>query len=758
MWSIGLAFLFGDCLVQLLPELPSTAWLLAVVPVLLLAQFVSLRIRRFIGVFICAILWTWFRAAHIQADTLDPQLERRDVWVEGFIASLPDNSETDTQFLFDVSKGPSGVPTRIKLAWYRNDVEVRPGERWHLNVRLKRPNGFQNPGGFDYEALLFSQEIGATGYVRDNAGNVKLGQSVARYWVDTIRFYVAESMEKALPRSSMIGVLQGLAVGDTRQISSAQWQVFALTGTTHLMAISGLHIAMIAGLLAALGRLIVRWPRAQAHGVSAVDGEVVGGILGAIAYSVLAGLSVPTQRTLLMLCIYFAARGLRRELALADALGLALVTVLVVDPFAPLSVGTWLSFGAVAVIASATSGQLARDNTIRAFGRVQWAVTIGLAPLLIVAFGSLSLISPVANAAAIPLFTLLIVPLSLLGALFASIVPALGYPFLWLGSWLLELCWPALNWLADLPFAQWHFAAPSLFAIAALVCGSLLLIAPGTWTMRYVGVLLCVPAVIAGGYQVDREAFALTVLDVGQGLATVVRTSGHTLVFDTGPAFRSGRDAAQLAVLPYLYASGARRVDMLVVSHGDLDHRGGMETLIRQIDVNAMRVGPSVHVSAAHRTCQRGERWTWDGVEFEFLHPADFGSSSDNESSCVLLVSAGTHRVLLTGDIQSQAEDLIVREGVPRVSAVVAPHHGSATSSTVPFVQALHPEIVIFAVGYLNRWNFPRSDVVDRWRAVGARTFTTAAGGAITLLVDPRKPLQVDQYRESHRRYWLRSS
>jgi competence protein ComEC len=436
---------------------------------------------------------------------------------------------------------------------------------------------------------------------------------------------------------------------------------------------------------------------------------------------------------------------------------MALVAVLILDPFATLSRGAWLSFAAVAVIALATRGRLGRDNAIRSFGRVQWAVTIGLAPFLIIAFGSLSLVSPIANAVAIPLFTLFIVPLSLLGALFASLWPALGSPVLQLAAWLLEISWPGLHWLANLPLAQWHFAALPAYATAALVCGALLLIAPGPWMMRYVGVLLCVPATLATGSWIDHGAFELTVLDVGQGLASVLRTARHTVVYDTGPAFRSGRDAAQLAVLPYLYASGTRSVDMLVVSHDDLDHRGGMDSLLRQIHVKQMRLGPSVRTSVIQRTCRRGERWTWDGVDFEFLHPADSGSSTDNESSCVLLVSAGGHRVLLTGDIQSQAEDLIVREGVPQVSAVVAPHHGSATSSTVPFVQALRPQIVVFAVGYLNRWNFPRSDVVDRWRAAGARTFTTADGGAITLLVDPRKPLQVDQYRESHRRYWLRA-
>jgi competence protein ComEC len=237
-----------------------------------------------------------------------------------------------------------------------------------------------------------------------------------------------------------------------------------------------------------------------------------------------------------------------------------------------------------------------------------------------------------------------------------------------------------------------------------------------------------------------------------------VRTRTHTLVYDTGPAFRSGRDAAQLAVLPYLYSMGTRALDMLVVSHDDLDHRGGMDSLIDQMPLRESRVGPSVRSRISSRTCDRGERWVWDGVRFEFLHPGTESLGTDNETSCVLLVSAGSQSVLLTGDIQDRAEQSIVQNGMRPVTAVVAPHHGSATSSTPDFVTASAPQIVIFSSGYLNRWGFPKQAVIDRWQAVGARTFDTARSGAITLSVNPGKNVQVDEYRKSHRRYWLRSS
>ncbi|HEU4600488.1 MAG TPA: DNA internalization-related competence protein ComEC/Rec2 [Steroidobacteraceae bacterium] len=758
MWRIGLAFLCGDCFVQLLPQLPSRAWVFVAFSVLAAIGLTPSRVRRCIVALVFGVLWAWLRAAQVQSDSLDPAIEGHDVWVEGWIASLPDNSEADSQFVFDVAHPAPGIPSRIRLAWYRTNLQLRPGAHWRFHVRLKRRNGFQNPGGFDYEAMLFSQGIGATGYVREDQRNLKLDDAARRYGVETIRYRIAESMALALPNSPMLGVLQGLAVGDTRQISSQQWQVFATTGTTHLMAISGLHITMIAGLLAALGRLAARLPRAQARGLTAIHGEVAGGLVGAIAYSLLAGLSVPTQRTLIMLCIYFGARILRRELSLANGLSIALLGVLIVDPFAPLTPGAWLSFGAVAVIGACAGGRLRREGTIRAFSRVQWVVTLGLVPFIVLSFGALSLVSPLANAVAVPLFTFLVVPLSLVGALCASIHQALGFPFLQLASWLLELCWPGLVWVSELPLAQWHFASPSGWQLLALVAGTLLLISPGIAPMRCAGLLLCVPATFSAGPSIDARAFELTVLDVGQGLASVVRTRSHVLVFDTGPAFRSGRDAAQLAVLPYLYAMGVRKLDMLVVSHDDMDHRGGMDSLLRQMPVGESRLGPSVRGANPVQRCRRGQHWTWDGVQFEFIHPGEDALAAENESSCVLLVSTGAHRVLLTGDIQDQAEASIVEHGLVNVSAVVAPHHGSATSSTAEFVNALAPQFVIFSTGYLNRWGFPKPSVVARWRAAGAMTFDTAKAGAITLSVDPRKELQIDEYRKSHRRYWLRIS
>jgi competence protein ComEC len=555
----------------------------------------------------------------------------------------------------------------------------------------------------------------------------------------------------------MLGVLQGLAVGDTQAMSPQQWRVFAATGTTHLMAISGLHISMVATLAAWLGGAIVRLRAAQARGWNAMHGQVISGSMAALAYSALAGLSVPTQRTLLMLAIYFASRWFRRNLTVTHTLGLSLVGVLLIDPFAPLAPGAWLSFGAVAIILLAAAGRVRRDGAITSFVRIQCAVTIGLVPLLLAAFGGVSLLSPLANAIAIPLFTLLIVPAVLLGACVASVWVPAGEWVLALPVAVLQWAWPVLQWFAERPLALWYFPQPSIAEFCALVAGTVLLVMAGIWPTRLAGALLCLPVLF---HRIPAPAvgnFELTMLDVGQGLAVVVRTQAHVLLYDAGPAFPTGRDAGELAVLPYLRNGGVRRIDALVVSHGDLDHRGGANSVLAAMPVAWVLAGPSVGpLLKPSMPCRRGQRWVWDGVQFEILHPARSGIASDNDSSCVLFVHSSAGSVLLAGDVEAPTESALVASGLAQATAVVVPHHGSLTSSTEPFVAAAHPALALVSAGYRNRWGMPRREVVERWRAAGARLLTTADSGAIEIAFVAGRPPLAREYRRSQRRYWHR--
>ena len=757
MLRIGIAFLLGHCCIHTLPALPAT-WPWAVLLCVALVLLLLLRIPAAVALLL-GIAWAWGNAASRLAEDLPAGLEGVDLVVRGHVASLTDIAGQDPQFEFDVAAAPRAIPGRIRLAWYDNTAHPAVGEEWEFVVRLKRRTGFANPGGFDYEGQLFRNGIGASGYVRADGRNRRLAEASTRYAVLRVRAWISRRLATAVGANPMLGILQGLAVGDTHAISADQWRVFSATGTTHLLAISGLHISMIATLFAWAGGAVVFWPAAQRHRLNAIHGQVVGGLCGAIAYSMLAGLSVPTQRTLLMLCLYFVARWRRRETSVGHALGLALVGVLLFDPFAPLAPGAWLSFAAVAVILLGVSGRLTAAGVLGNFNRVQLAVTIGLMPVLIGAFGTLSLISPLANALAVPFFTVLLVPLVLIGTFAAAISLSAGAMVLGCAARLLQWCWPALQWLADLPLATWHFPRIPPLQYAALILGSLLFVLPGIWATRWTALLLCLPAL---GFRPPAPAageFRLTLLDVGQGLSAVVRTHGHVLIFDTGPAFRTGRDTGELVVVPYLHSQGLRRIDTLMISHGDLDHRGGMASIVKGVPVMQLLAGPSLRLPSADmlpdmQRCERGQRWSWDGVEFEILHPLHQQYALSNESSCVLHISGVGGSALLTGDIQSGSEAALVSGGLARTDIVVAAHHGSRTSSTAGFVDATRPGWALFAAGYRNRWDLPKPEVVRRWRDSGARTLATSESGAIEIDVTNVGVRTPAQYRRDHQHYW----
>lgn len=773
MGAIALGFLAGHCLVHGLPRLPAPAWLVVIVlalSVLLVGRHRAARKARDFSIatasiaVLLGIVWAWGHAASRLADDLSPALEGRDLTVRGFIASLPD-SKVDPQFVFDVADAAAEVPRRLRLTWYRAPSTPQPGQQWQLTVRLKRRNGFANPGGFDYEGYLFREGFGAVGYVREDDGNRRLQVATHRYAIARARAWIGSRVAAAVGDHPMLGVLQGLAIGDTSAMQAEQWRVFAATGTTHLMAISGLHIGMVAMLAAWAGGGIVRWRRAQPLGLTAMHGQVLAGLAAAVIYSVLAGLSVPTQRTLVMLCIYFGLRWWRRPLAIGRSLSLALIAILLLDPFAMLAVGAWLSFVAVLAILMATSGRLMREGSIASFSRVQWAVTIGLMPVLLLSFGNLSLVAPVANVLAIPVFTLLIVPGVLVGTLAAMIHPSLGALLLKLPLLLLDAGWPVLEWLARQPLAVWHAPQPSLPIYVALLAGVSLLTLPANWPLRLTGALLCLPMMFYRAPTPAPGAFELTVLDVGQGLAAVVRTHSRTLVYDTGPSYQSGRSAAELAVLPFLRYRDVRRIDLLMVSHGDQDHSGGLFDLLAGLPVRAVAVGPSVTKAPPGSSgCERGQQWQWDGVWFTVLHPEGHSGEQTfpeggNNGSCVLLIRGSAGSALLTGDIEVDAERQLLERGLPRATVVVAPHHGSDTSSSSLFVAAVRPDVTIFSTGYRNRWNFPRPTVAARWREAGARCYDTGASGAISVVLEPQMDaanVQVREQRHTQRRYWIR--
>lgn len=755
-----LAFLLGVLLLQQMASLPALAWgwglLLCVPAALWLKPFWHLPAWLLAG-----FLWSLISAHHILAVSLPQNLIGEDVLIEGQVASLPTQKTRYVQFEFEIQRAWAGetpvtVPNRIRLNWYRDyPPALRAGDSWHLQVRLKPPRGFRNPGGFDYEAWLLQHRIRATGYVRHSDQNQRLATGWA-YPLQRLRQAVRSRVSQVLGDSPVKGVLLALVIGDRSAITPEQWQTLQRTGTNHLMAISGLHIGLVAGLAFLLGQRLWRYSGQGMLWLPAPKAGAILALTAAAGYAALAGFSIPTQRALIMVAVVMLALLTSRPVIPTRTLAMALLLVLLFDPLAVLASGFWLSFAAVAIIFYGLSGRLGRLPRWYQGVRVQWWISVGLFPLVIVLFQRASLISPIANLLAVPLVSLIVVPLSLVGTLMLPISHGLGESALQLAAWLMHGVMLGLAWLAEWPLASWSGGASSNWQAVLAVCGVMLLLAPRGLPARSVGLLLLLPLVIGVPSSIPAGAARFTLLDVGQGLAAVVETRHHSLVFDTGPRFSPRFDTGEAVVLPYIRQRGLRRVDRLIISHGDTDHIGGAESVLAAIQV--ADISSSVPDKLAPRAvipCRRGQHWEWDGVEFAMLHPAEGYTHRRNNASCVLKVTAGDHALLLTGDIEKAAERHLLQAGGADLQAdiLVAPHHGSNTSSTRPFIRAVAPEYVLFPVGFRNRFKFPRQAVVQRYREQGVTMLDTASAGAISFQLG-QGPLLPDRFRQTARRYW----
>jgi len=700
------------------------------------------------------------------ADELPAALEGRDMELTGVVAGLPQALERGVRFEFDVEQAVAGVPPRISLAWYRGRddaddeaspvVPVRAGERWRFTVRLKRPHGNLNPHGFDYEAWLFERGIRATGYVRP-ASAARIEAQVWRpgYAVEMLRETIRDRFRAVLPDAPYAGILIALAVGDQHAIDPGLWHRFSRTGITHLMSISGLHVTMLAGLAYALVNWLWRRSANLPLRLPAQHAAAMGGFLAAFLYCLLAGFAVPAQRTLYMLAVVVAARLSAREISGSRVLSLALLLVLLLDPWAVLAAGFWLSFGAVALLFHIGSGRLGPVHWLLEWGRAQWAVTLGMLPALLALFQQFSLVSPLANALAIPLVSLVVTPLALLGSL-----PLLD-PLLFLAHAVTAWMMIFIDWLAALPLAIWQQAAPPAWAVLLALAGGLWLLLPRGFPSRWLGVLAFLPLLTVLPPRPATGTAAITVLDVGQGLAIHVQTAGHDLLFDAGPAFSADADSGNRIIAPYLRAMGVRRLDAMVISHADKDHEGGAASVLAALPVALLKTSlPFEHALSAqpvpHEVCRDGDAWDWDGVRFEMLHPGAAPlSRKTNDLSCVLRVTAGGKAMLLTSDIEAVSEAALLDRHRDRLSATVmtAPHHGSKTSSTPGFIDAVAARDVIFPVGYRNRFGHPKEDVVERYRQSGARLHRTDADGAVGVRLSAAD-IGFRHERAERRRYW----
>ena len=770
-----LAFAGGIWLLQQQAALPPVPWLvgLGIGALLLALQQSALVTRRFIrsAILVSAAAtlgFVWAAGfAHLRlADELPAGIEGRDVELSGVVAGLPQALERGVRFEFDVEEAVAGVPKRISLAWYRSRdasdddasplVPVRAGERWHFTVRLKRPHGNLNPHGFDYEAWLFERGIRATGYVRPHSAE-RIDAQVWQpgYAVEILRENIRDRFRAALPDATYAGILIALAIGDQQAIDAELWQTFARTGITHLMSISGLHITMFAGLAYVLVNWLWRRSARLPLRLPAQHAAAAGGFLAAFFYCLLAGFAVPAQRTLYMLGVVAAARLWGRELAASRVLTLALLLVLLLDPWAVLAAGFWLSFGAVALLFHIGSGRLGPAHWLVEWGRAQWAVTLGMLPALLALFQQFSLVSPLANAVAIPVVSFIITPLALVGSL-PLLDPLLSLAHL-VTAWLMGF----IDWLGGLPLAMWQQAAPPAWSVLLALAGGVWLLLPRGFPARWLGLLAFLPLLTVTPPRPASGATELTVLDVGQGLAVHVQTATHDLLFDAGPAFSADADSGNRIIAPYLRARGVRGLDVLVISHADKDHEGGAASVLAALPVKILKASlPFEHALSAQpvpqEPCVDGDSWTWDGVRFDMLHPGpDLLSRKTNDVSCVLRVTAGGKSMLLTSDIEAVSEGAMLKRhpGALAADVMTAPHHGSRTSSTPAFIAAVAARDVVFPVGYRNQFGHPKDDVVARYVQSGARLHRTDADGSVRVGLGVQG-LSFRHERELRQRYW----
>jgi competence protein ComEC len=737
------------CFVQLLPVLPKVLLIPELAVSCILLTWLVWGGRASVALVLG--LWALFNANWAIDDRLDPRLAGQDIMIQGTICEFPRINPLVQRFMLESAGDVPGLPHRLFISWYEANEIPQAGERWQFKVRLRRPRGLSNPGGFDFERWAYRQRVGATGYVRDSALNRRISGDSADCRLIGLRQRIADRLKKALTGQPGAGHLLALSVGVRSELTPADWSLLRRTGTIHLMAISGLHVGLVALFMHFIGGQVGRLLLLTGAQTSPLVIGRACAAAGAIAYAALAGFSVPTVRAMVTVLVTVALLSMRRYISPWQILASALVAVLMVDPAAPLSTGFWLSFYAVGLLLlkglelnhhegenrSRFSRAMRRTSIL---ARMQIVLAIGLGPLSALFFDQISLIAPISNLIIVPMFALVIVPLTLFGTVSLSISSALARVVLQIAAQAMEWALKILTWLDGLPVTVWHPPPMSSAAFALIIASTLVLLwprpVPGRWS-----VLALLIAAIAGLMSSGDLKLRVVVMDVGQGLAVLIQTSGHALVFDTGPAYRT-RDAGQSVVLPTLRYFGVRKLDTIVISHGDSDHRGGVHSVLAGYPDAVLMAPARVAIDGtSHVACEAGLTWVWDGIEFRFLHPEPGNHDADwseNDDSCVLLVRSARTGILLPGDIEGRAEAYLTGQGlIPEVDLVVAPHHGSKSSSSKAFVAATRPRYVVFSAGHRNRWGFPAEQVSARWRNTGAKGMTTAESGAIIFETGP---------------------
>lgn len=766
-----LLFCLGALSVGYLPHLPASAWTWLLAGLSLIFLYSSRRVARpwnialmLLGAIAAGLSWGLWAGQGLLDNTLPENRSGEDFLATGVVVGLPQEDERRTRFGLQIEelKPLEGDPLerrpeRVQVSWYDGPA-VFSGERWQLRLRLKPPRGFVNPNAFDYQLWLLRQGIDASGYIRADEANRRLESAKPGlgYWRQRLRQWLLDTSN-----SERADLLLALLIGDRSLIEATQWHKLQQTGTNHLVAISGLHVGFVAllGYLLghSLGRLLnLLWHRLP----SSLPGHLLASSM-AFGYSALAGFSLPTQRALIMVLVVQWAALRRRNVRPRDALLVALLGVVLLDPLASFDLGFWLSFSAVAVLMFAFGGRrpAGRQWPGETLVRAQWAVFIGLMLPLAVLMHSATLLAPLANLLAIPLVTFVVVP----GLLSAA---ALRFVAHWPSQLCLSLAERGIEllarWLELLLSFEWPWLNPvmalSRWALLAAAVAVLLVLLPRGIPGRWLGYPLLVFALFLPSSRPPE--LSVSFLDVGQGLAAVVQTPNYSLVYDTGPVYGDRMEAGGAIVAPFLKSNNIARLDALVVSHSHSDHAGGMKGLLKQIPAQQLWLGealPNLPGNLPADDCHGAKPWQWDGVSFRFLVWPGQAEASGNNRSCLLLIEYADERILLTGDLEREGEWRLLGTEVlaGSIGVLQVPHHGSRSSSTKAFVDHLQPRYGVVSAGYSGRHGHPHAEVLARYREVNSEILKTGLDGAIVFSWDERGSLSVSRTRQSERRYWF---
>lgn len=765
MFLITIAFLLGDLFLQTFTRLPSLHFIFLIsFLIIFLLYYLRYQYTYLIYAFLFGFIWTAWCAHSLLSWSLPKNFEGKSILVNGYIQSIPNTDawQTNFNFLLDAINHEDyklNKKVLVKLTWRNNNHSLKVGDKWQLLVRLKRIHTSQNPGSFDYEAWALQKGLRATGYVVSSSEkNILIDHYWYFYPINQIRQLLAKNIKAHLPNSNTSHWLLALTIGQRTGIEANDWRILRRTGTNHLMAIAGLHIGIIATIVhycfaylwRRIPKLMLWLPASQASACAALG--------AAFLYSGLAGFSIPTQRACLMLTVFIATLLIRRQVQSWQSWSVALLLILLINPLSVLTESFWLSFGTIALIIFGMQGRIAPNGVWWKWGRVQWVIGVGLIPMSLYFFGECSLVSFIANCVAVPWLAFFILPFCFLSAVFILFLPKLAEVLLLTADKSLSLLWMCLTWLSDLSFSTWNQVMPNYTILVITIIAYLIFLLPSGFPGRWLSIVWMLPLIFYQFPKPNMGTYWLTMLDVGQGLAIVVQTHSHILVYDTGPKYHDNFDLGEQVVVPFLKTINTKKIDMLIVSHADNDHSGGAQALISTFSVLNIRASVPEKIISSHvQLCLSGEKWQWDGVNFEFIYPSRDFLKLGNDSSCVLRIDNGQTKILLTGDIEHFAEKILINHSYDKLSADIlqAPHHGSKTSGLNNFIEAVHPKVVLYSVGYRNRYHFPHASIVKSYSEINAQQFSTSDSGSIQIKMGQTKEsLNVFLYRKAHRKYW----